>query len=154
MHLTTEVPILSLWVAPEQLLVTRLSGVLDQVAVERWLVGLTMEAAKIPQGHPFKALFDLRGAGFENIESNRFFRQSIPQFLSDHGFWVSYLTPEETRELRTRRQLQTTCCLAMALLHHDEIKMGFFQKRYGHAQEGYFANEDKALGWLKVQKLG
>ncbi|CAD5249063.1 MULTISPECIES: hypothetical protein [unclassified Imperialibacter] len=138
----------SLWMAHEQLLVTRLSGDATIADIEKWKTSLYTALDAISQGTKFKILVDLFGFTAINVEAHKRFREIVPRTLAQYGWRVGYLEMfEEASELRLGLKGGIRCTAA-AHVHQDATKIEKYQSLYGTGREQFFTDPLQAREWI------
>src|SRR5687767_13589187 len=107
------------WYPEEKLVVTRISGEVDEADIEKWRQSLQDAIGKIDNNDRFKIFVNLHGFKAINFDAHKKFRVIIPATLADYGFRVGYLGlfPEAEITLKKKRGIQ---CVAAVHVHHDE----------------------------------
>jgi hypothetical protein len=142
----------SFWQPAEQLVTTRLSGLLDTADIEYWENTLIETMKQVPDHTEVKMLVDLHGFKAENFEVHKQYRNIIPLLLARHGYRIGYLDifPEASISLTTERNIRV---VAMANVHQDETKMKDYQEKFSKPYEQYFTDSAAALAWILSVKL-
>lgn len=138
----------SRFIPGDQLLVTRLSGILNEEDIVAWKASLEAALATVPDNGSFKILVNLHGFQAENYEVHKKYRVIIPLLLAGYGYRIGYLDmfPEADVVLRNTRGIR---CLAMANVHHDNTKMEDYSRRFSGPAEAYFTVPGDALDWIQ-----
>lgn len=144
--------ITSFWQPAEQMVTTRLSGLLDTADIQYWENTLIETMKQVPDNTDVKMLVDLHGFKAENFEVHKQYRNIIPLLLARHGYRIGYLDmfPEATITLSTERGIRA---VAMANVHQDETKMKDYQEKFSKLFEQYFTDSTAALAWILSVKL-
>jgi len=142
----------SFWQPAEQLVTTRLSGLLDTADIQYWENTLIETMKQVPDNTDVKMLVDLHGFKAANFEVHKQYRNIIPLLLARHGYRIGYLDmfPEATIALSTERGIRA---VAMANVHQDETKMKDYQEKFSKPFEQYFTDSTAALAWILSVKL-
>jgi len=142
----------SFWQPAEQLVTTRLSGLLDTADIQQWENTLTETMKQVPDNTAIKMLVDLHGFKAENFEVHKQYRNIIPLLLARHGYRIGYLDmfPEASITLTTERGIRV---VAMANVHQDETKMKDYQEKFSKPFEQYFTDSAAAHAWILSVKL-
>lgn len=137
----------SFWQPAEQLVTTRLSGLLDTADIQYWENTLIGTIKQVPDNTDVKMLVDLHGFKAENFEVHKQYRNIIPLLLARHGYRIGYLDmfPEATITLSTEQGIRV---VAMANVHQDETKMKDYQEKFSNPFEQYFTDSAAALAWI------
>ncbi len=138
------------WRPVEQILLTRVAGILRQEQVEEWERDLERTSRQIPKNLTFVMLVDIRGyeVSEQEREVHQLQRIIIPTFLARHGFEVGFFRLFDVRNTipidpdRAR-------CVAVAHVHHDCEKMALYNQNLGRATERFFCNLSDAEEWLR-----
>ena len=140
----------SKWNSEDQIFYTRISGFIGYDELKIWEREMRQESQKIPENTHFKFLVDEQHYEFENIEVHKVKRNIMPKFLAEFGFTLSVLSAEEKIELDKIISINTKNiqCIAVAMVHHDEIKMKSLQDEFGQSNEKYLSNLGLANNWL------
>jgi len=138
------------WIPDEHLLYTRVTGLYNHNHVDAWEQALRTQAKKIPDNSTFKFIIDEAGYQFENIDVHKYKREVIPRFLAHYGLVLSLLTDEDKKLLRQSVSLNNhnIQCIAVAMSHHDTLKMQQIQATSGTENEGYFSDYSQAYQWI------
>lgn len=136
------------WHPELNLVVTRLSGLLNANDIAHWKATIDETFSGIPDNTTFKILVNLYGFKAVDFEVHKYYRNIIPLLLAAHGYRIGYLDmfPEATVELTNTRGIR---CIAMANVDQDETKMNDYNARFSNASEHYFTDPDSALSWIK-----
>jgi hypothetical protein len=138
----------SIWVANDQLLVTRLSGNATIPDIEQWESSFYAALESIDQGQKFKILVDLYGFTAIDVEAHKRYREIVPRTLAQYGWRVGYLEMfEEANELRLRLK-RGIRCTAAAHVHQDATKIEKYQSLFGTAREQFFTDPMLAREWI------
>lgn len=137
------------WQPQDNLIITRLSGLLNTEDIKAWETSLHEALAHIPDNTSFKILVNLHGFTAGHVDVHKQYRNIMPLLLAGYGYRIGYLDmfPEATVELTITRGIT---CKAMANVHQDETKMNDYEKRFSKAHERYFINSDEALSWIRT----
>lgn len=139
----------SRWDPEKKLLVTHISGEVNEADVEKWEETLLRELDRIPSNSQFRIFVNLYGFTAENFEAHKRFRTIIPVTLAQYGWKTGYtgLFEEDAAQM----QITVTRgihCIAAAHCHHDATKMELYETRFSHETEHYFTDPGKALIWI------
>ena len=137
------------WQPQDNLIITRLSGLLNREDIIAWEESLHEALGRIPDNTSFKILVDLHGFTAAHVDVHKQYRNIMPLLLASYGYRIGYLDmfPEANVELTVTRGIQ---CKAMANVHQDETKMVDYEKRFSKAYERYFTDFAAALNWIKL----
>ena len=136
------------WYPGEKLLVTHISGDVDEQDVDRWKKSLEEALNKIEDNGRFKVFVNLYGFKAVNFDAHRKFRVTIPSTLADYGFRVGYLGlfPEAQVALKNTRGIQ---CVAAVHVHHDDTKINSYDRLFGSETERFFTHPDVGEKWIR-----
>jgi hypothetical protein len=137
----------SRWEPDGGILTTRLQGRVTVEEVKGWAALLAEAIGRIPDDTPFKLLVDLCEYEPAELEAHKAMRMVIPLTLAQHGLRTALLDLFEpvALPLQTVRGVR---CTAVAHVHHDESKMGEYERRLGRAKERFFTDAAEAEEWL------
>jgi hypothetical protein len=136
------------WNPADRVLISRLSGIVRMVDVERWKADLGVAVGAIRDGKTFGLLSDLSGYEPADLEAHKAMRTVIPLLLAEHGFrtgLVALVGAEEPAVTTTRG----ITCVAVAHVHHDAGKMALYEEQVGGATERFFTDSAAALVWVR-----
>ncbi|MBD2072557.1 hypothetical protein H6F86_01225 [Phormidium sp. FACHB-592] len=137
------------WNPTEQILRTRISGVLNQEQVEAWEQSLEQMSRQIPKHLNFTMLVDIQG--YEVSEQDKAVHQQqrvvIPTFLARHGFEVGFFRLFEVQNTIPPSPDRARC-VAVAHVHHDCNKMALYNQNLGRSNERFFCQLSEAEAWL------
>jgi hypothetical protein len=141
------------WFPEEKIIDTRISGPVSVQDVILWEASLHHSLALIGDNTEFRIMIDMVGFEARDTEAHKRFRTVMPVTLSHYGWKIGYLElfEEEARDMRCI-QTRGIQCIAAAHAHHDETKMGLYERSYSHDHEHYFTNADAARTWLRNLK--
>ncbi|NCT94166.1 MAG: hypothetical protein GXC72_07075 [Chitinophagaceae bacterium] len=149
----TDKKTISYWDQDKQLLVTEISGDIEEADVNNWKQGLADCIALIPDNSVFKIWVNLYGFKASNFEVHKLFRSVIPLTLSKFQWRVGYLNlfPEaDGLELSSERGIR---CVGAAHCHQDETKIRLYQSEYSSPLEHYFTNPVLGYQWIEALPL-
>ncbi len=137
----------TIYLADQKLLVTELSGELDQHDVTEWQHSLESTLQQLQADTKFKMLVDLHGFKAVNFEVHKQFREVIPRTLAAHGWYTGYLRmfPETKVNISSTDNIY---CVAAAHVHHDETKIRNYSENYTMRNEGFFTDATVARTWI------
>lgn len=137
------------WYPDQQLIITKLTGVVDMQDIMRWEQSLHAAIAEIPDSTTFKIFVNLHGFTAANVDAHKYYRNIIPITLADYGWKVGYLAmfPEEAANLAltTRRNIR---CIAAVHCHQDETKISKYQNLYSSDREHFYTDPEMAQRWI------
>jgi hypothetical protein len=138
----------SAWDATTRTLRTELRGAVAGADVESWRQGLHREVARIPANSGFKLLLDLRGFEPVDLDAHKAMRKVVPELLIGHGMRPAFLglfddAPEVAVTTENGVVVQ-----AFANVHHDETKMGDYERRIGTDTQRFLTDREAAEAWL------
>ena len=136
------------WYPEQQLIVTQLSGVVNNADIEHWEATMQVAFAQLPDNTRFKMLVNLYGFKAENFEVHKYYRNIIPLMLAGFGYRIGYLDmfPEAKLDVTITRGIR---CVAMANVHQDATKMQDYNTRFSSATEKYFTEPGPAMAWIQ-----
>ncbi|MEP0914926.1 hypothetical protein NDI45_28940 [Leptolyngbya sp. GB1-A1] len=138
------------WNSTEQILRTRISGILHQEQVEAWEQSLEQVSRQIPKHLDFTMLIDIQG--YEVSEQDKAVHQQqrvvIPTFLARHDFEVGFFRLFEVQNTISPN-LDRARCVAVAHVHHDCNKMALYNQNLGRSNERFFCQLSEAEAWLQ-----
>ncbi len=134
------------WEPDGQVVVTRLSGTIDESDVDQWRDALDAVVMDIPDGTEIALLSDLWGYEPASIDVHRRVREVIPRRLAAMGFRTSLVDAVAGRlEIATAPRIT---CVKVAHVHHDHVKMSTYERAHGSAAERFFGDRPRAFDWL------
>lgn len=135
------------WYPEERLIITTITGDVDEEDISRWKQTLEATLAKVEDNGRFKIFVNLHGFKAVDFESHKKFRVIIPSTLAGYGFRVGYLGlfPEAEVVLTNTRGIQ---CVAAVHVHHDETKINSYDSHFGHGMERFFTDPVVAEKWI------
>lgn len=135
------------WYPKEKLVVTNISGEVDEQDIAQWKTSMEEALSKIEDNGRFKIFVNLHGFKAVNLDAHKKFRVIVPSTLADYGFRVGYLGlfPEAQVTLRNTRGIQ---CVAAVHVHQDETKINNYDKQFGNSTERFFTDPDVAKKWI------
>jgi hypothetical protein len=138
------------WYPEKQLIVTQISGEVDQSDIGRWENSLQSALGQLKDGAAFKILVNLHGFKAADLPAHKRFRNIVPLTLAQYGWKVGYIAMFET-EAQTLRYLNTRGiqCTGAAHCHHDNTKMERYESDYSRDQEHFFTDPEQALRWIE-----
>lgn len=135
----------------KKLLITHISGDVDETDIQQWEKTLLNALDKIPQHSIFKIFVNLYGFNAMDIATHKRFRTIIPLTLAGYGWKTGYvdLFEDEAKNLQFHftRGIQ---CVAAAHAHHDKIKMNLYESKFGKETEHFFNDPELALKWMET----
>ena len=138
----------SAWDAATGTLRTELRGAVTLADVAAWQEGLHREVGRIPANRGFKLLLDLRGFEPVDLDAHKAMRNVVPELLASHGMRPAFLDLFEGPPDVPITTTNGVTCLAFANVHHDETKMGDYERRIATASQRFFTDRDAAEAWL------
>lgn len=137
------------WYPEEMLLMTHISGDVDERDVEKWKKTLEQALDRIEDNGRFKIFVNLHGFKAVNFDAHKKFRVIIPSTLADYAFRVGYLGlfPEAQVTLKNTRGIQ---CVAAVHVHQDDTKINNYDRQFGSDTERFFTDPDFAEKWIKT----
>ncbi|MBD2703452.1 hypothetical protein IC229_22600 [Spirosoma sp. BT702] len=137
----------STYLPHQKLIVTHLSGDLDDTDIKNWQLALTQVFEQLPDNAQFKILVNLHGFKATDFNVHKQFRVIIPRLLANYGWYIGYLRlfPETELTIRSDRNIH---CVAAAHVHHDETKITKYATYYRMHNEGFFTDPQAARNWL------
>ncbi len=131
----------------EKLVITQLSGELDETDIDEWQRSLKGVLQQLEPNSKFKILVNLHGFKATDFEAHKKFRVVVPQLLANYGWYVGYLRmfPEATITIQSH---QSIYCVAAAHVHHDETKIENYATNYSMRNEAFFTDPERARVWI------
>lgn len=138
------------WYPEKRLVVTRISGYLDNNDIEYWEKGFKAALEKIEDNSEFKILVDMFGFKATDLEAHKRFRGIIPLVLAEYGWKVGYVNLfEEEAKAMTFKNTRGITCVGAAHAHQDETKMNLYETRFSSTREHFFSNPLQAREWIE-----
>jgi hypothetical protein len=145
---------ISKWYPESKLVVTQISGDLDEAEIAAWEQGLNRIFDELADGESFKILIDMHGFQASDVVAHKRFRNIIPLKMAEFGWKVGYvdLFEEEAGKMvyANYRNIQ---CRAAAHCHHDSGKMEMYERRFSRYNEHFFASREDARNWIERQVI-
>jgi len=138
----------SVWYPDERLIVTQISGQIEEADVENWQGSLEKALEQIENNGVFKIFVNLHGFKAVNFDAHKKFRVIIPLTLARYGWRVGYLDmfPEASVTLENVRGIR---CLAAVHVHQDETKIANYQTNYSRPNEQYYTDPVQGEAWIR-----
>lgn len=140
------------WLESEQLLITRLAGMVDAEDVLQWKDSLFQALAQIKPGTAFKMLVNIHGFKAVNFDVHKVFRTIIPLTLADYNFRIGYLDLFEDADVVLQKK-NNSYCYAVAHTHHDAEKMHLYERECSRPNDRYFVDPKDAENWIRSYGL-
>lgn len=138
------------WYPEKRLVVTHISGDLEEMDIERWEASFKEALDKIEDGSTFKILVDMHGFRAADIDAHKRFRAVVPRTLADYGWKVGYVNLfEKDAASMTITNKRGIRCVGAAHSHHDETKMDLYEARFSSAKEHFFPDPGQARQWIE-----
>jgi len=138
------------WYPEKQLVVTQISGDVDQSDIEQWESSLQSALGQLKEGEAFKIFVNLYGFKAVDLPAHKRFRNIVPLTLAQYGWKVGYvdLFEDEAQTLRysNTRGIQ---CTGAAHCHDDRTKMERYESNYSRDREHFFTDPEQALRWIE-----
>ena len=139
----------SIWFPKKKLIETKISGLVKEKDIIIWKDSLIAVLNKLEDGEVFKIFINTYGLETENLITQKAYRSIIPLMISNFGWKVGYTMLYEHQEsLLSIQNIRGIQCKAAAHLHHDKIKMDYFDKKFGNNRERFFSNPKSAEHWI------
>ena len=139
----------SRWIPEQRLLITTISGDLNEDEIKQWEKSLLTALNTIADNEQFKIFINLYGFKALDMNAHKQFRTIVPLTLANYGWKVGYVDMfgEEAQTLifTNHRGIQ---CFAAAHCHHDETKMELYESNYSRDNEHFFKNPLEAERWI------
>ncbi|MGX5853716.1 hypothetical protein ACWKW6_08740 [Dyadobacter jiangsuensis] len=141
------------WYPADRLIVTQISGLVDQSDIMVWEQTLNTAFLTVPDSTEVKIFVNLYGFTASDLKAHQYFRSIIPITLASYGWKVGYLAmfPDEAERL-TMSYIREIRCIAAAHCHQDETKIEKYQALYSSANEHFFTEPDVAELWVRNLK--
>ena len=138
------------WYPEKRLLVTQISGDVDQYDVEQWKILFKHAFEQIEDNSTFKIFVNMHGFQAANIDAHKSFRGVVPLTLADYGWKVGYVNLfEEEAKTMTYKNTRGIKCVGVAHSHQDETKMSMYESRFGSDREHFFIDPAQARQWIE-----
>lgn len=134
--------------ADEKLIITQISGEVDQKDVEQWDQSLQHTLAQLEDNSTFKILVNLYGFKAGNIEAHKRFRTIISATLARFGWRVGYMDLFEEAMNLPITLTRGIRCTAAVHVHQDETKIALYEERFGHEREHFFTDPQVTKQWV------
>ncbi len=142
--------IVTRWYPEKQLLVTQMSGDMEEKDIERWENSLRNTLGLIENNSVFKVFVNTNGFNAINLDVQKKYRSVIPRTLAAYDWRVGYIELlEDEAEKMIYGNTRGIKCGGAAHCHHDETKMTIYQDHFGTERERYFADPDLASQWIE-----
>lgn len=139
------------WYPEQELIITHISGLLNEEEIASWEKTLYSALDKIPDNGKFKILVNLHGFKAASFPAHKRFREIIPFTLAKYGWKTGYIELfEEEAKNFTTTVTRGINCFAAAHCHQDETKIHLYEEHYSRNNEHYFTDPAKALAWIKT----
>lgn len=140
----------TLWFPETKTIDTHISGSVNFSGVEQWEASLHRALSQIENNGVFKIMIDLHGFKAIDLDTHKRFRTIIPLTLSQYGWKVGYtdLFEEEAGSIQYMN-IRGIQCIAAAHVHHDDTKIGLYERSYSRSNEHYFTDPAEARNWLQ-----
>ncbi|HYH14429.1 MAG TPA: hypothetical protein VD794_04375 [Flavisolibacter sp.] len=147
--MTTTKLIDTTWHADEKLIITNISGNVDQDDIEYWDQSLQQTLAQLEDNSTFKIFVNLHGFKANNFNAHKRFRTVVPTTLANYGWRVGYLALFEEANNLDITQTRGIRCTAAVHVHQDETKIDLYEKSFGGEREHFFTDPVKAEQWIR-----
>lgn len=138
------------WYPGKKLMVTHISGDLDQKDIEHWEESLRSVLNTLEDNTAFKIFVNMHGFKAANIEAHKRFRNIVPLTLADYGWKVGYVNLfEEEAKSMSYKNTRGIKCVAAAHAHQDETKMQMYETKFSGKMEHFFSNPEQARQWIE-----
>ena len=149
--MTNTKTIASNWDPNKNLLITQLSGEVDQSDIVYWEESLQDALSQIDDQSFFKIFINIHGFKAIDLDTHKRFRSIIPLTLAQYGWKVGYvdLFEEEARHI-TYTHTRGIRCMAAAHTHQDESKIARYEAEFSRDAEHFFTNPTEAREWIEA----
>jgi hypothetical protein len=138
------------WYPEKKLLVTHISGDIDQCDIENWKNSLQASLQKIEDNEKFKILVNLHGFKAVDIEAHKKFRDIVPLTLAQYGWKVGYVDMfEEEAKKINYSNTRGIKCVGAAHCHQDPTKMELYETKFSSEKEHFFLDPVQAQNWIE-----
>ncbi|WP_031527865.1 hypothetical protein [Dyadobacter crusticola] len=138
------------WYPENKLVVTQVSGDLDEFEIEQWERGLNEIFEELRDGESFKILIDMHGFQAADTAAHKRFRNIIPQKMAEFGWKVGYVNLfEEEADRMILANYRNIQCIGAAHCHHDAGKMELYERRFSRYNEHFFTDREEARKWIE-----
>jgi hypothetical protein len=148
LQMTTTKLVNTTWYADEKLIITQISGEVDQEDDEQWDQYPQHTLAQLEKNSTFKILVNLYGFKAGNIEAHKRFRTIIPATSARYGWRVGYLDLFEEAMNLPIILTRGIRCAAAVHVHQDETKIALYEERFVHEREHFFTDPQVAKQWV------
>ncbi|WP_439558411.1 hypothetical protein [Dyadobacter sp.] len=137
------------WYADQQLIVTQISGNVEQEDVLHWEQTLHAALDQVADSGVFNIFVNLHGFNAVDLNVHKYFRSIVPLTLARYGWKVGYVAmfPEEAEKIVITRN-RNIQCIAAAHCHHDVTKMEKYETLYSSENEHFFIDVEEAAAWI------
>lgn len=141
----------SQWFPDDHLLITTISGTLNEQEIAQWEDSLQTTLNSIGDNEKFKIFINLYGFKAIDLQAHKRFRTIVPLTLAKYGWKVGYVDmfAEEAQSL-TYNNHRGVRCIAAAHSHQDETKMELYESNYSREDEHFFKNPSEAEQWIRA----
>jgi hypothetical protein len=138
------------WLPEQRLIVTHISGEVNEAQIAEWEASLHRALAQIPDGGTFKIFVNLHGFKAVNLPAHKRFRDIVPLTLAQYGWRVGYLDlfEEQTKDLALTYHRQIRCVGAVHC-HQDAEKIERYQAHYSRSNEHFYTDPVVARQWIE-----
>ncbi|GAB3175237.1 hypothetical protein [Telluribacter humicola] len=136
------------WYPEQKLIVTQLSGDVDQADIEQWEQSLHQALAQVEDGGTFKILVNLWGFKAVDFPTHKKYREIIPLTLANYGWKVGYVDLFEEAAAMTFTTERGIRCTGAAHAHQDATKIEKYESLFGRDNERFFTDPKLAEEWI------
>lgn len=139
----------SKWIPEQMLIITTISGNLNEDEIKQWEASLHSTLDSINDNEQFKIFINLYGFTATDLQAHKRFRTIVPLTLANYGWKVGYVDmfAEEAKSL-TYNNHRGVECIAAAHSHQDKTKMELYESNYSRHNERFFKDPIEAERWI------
>lgn len=143
----------TIWYPAKKLIVTQLSGDIDQADVVKWTSSLETSLDLLQDNQTFKILVDFNGFKAVDLNVHKKFRGVIPETLARYGWKTGYVHLFEEAENMNITTTRGITCIAAAHVHHDKSKIEKYDTMFGKINERFFTDSRQAQTWIEYEVI-
>ncbi len=138
------------WYADQQLIITKISGDVEEKDVLLWEQTLHAALDRVADSGVFKIFVNMHGFNATDLDVHKYFRNIVPLTLARYGWKVGYVAmfPEEAEKMVVTRN-RNIQCIAAAHCHQDATKMEKYESLYSSEKEHFFTDAGVAVAWIR-----